>query len=122
MSLTTEDVLRRRLANQKLVASALSSPADVVAWFGAMQAQEYPAARWALGLRAKGLTDAAVAQAFDTGSILRTHAMRPTWHFVAPADIRWLQTLTGAARPDAQRVLRPEKRTGRQDRGAAAAR
>jgi hypothetical protein len=95
MSLTTRDVLRRRLANQKLVGSALSSPADVVAWFGAMQAQEYPAARWALGLRARGLTDDAVAQAFDTGSILRTHAMRPTWHFVAPADIRWLQTLTG---------------------------
>ena len=95
MTLTKRDLLRQRLANQKLVASALSSPADVVAWFGAMQAQEYPAARWALGLRAKGLTDAAVAQAFDTGSILRTHAMRPTWHFVAPADIRWLQTLTG---------------------------
>ena len=48
-----------------------------------------------VGTPADGLTDAAVAQAFDTGSILRTHAMRPTWHFVAPADIRWLQTLTG---------------------------
>ena len=87
--------MRRRLANQHLATSTLGSPAEVVAWFGAMQAQEYPAARWALGLRARGLTDAAVAQAFDAGAILRTHAMRPTWHFVAPADIRWLQTLTG---------------------------
>ena len=67
----------------------------MVAWFGAVQAQEYPAARWALGLRARALTDRLVAQAFDAGEILRTHAMRPTWHFVARADIRWLQMLTG---------------------------
>ncbi len=67
----------------------------MVAWFGAVQAQEYPAARWALGLRARGLTDRQVAHAFDAGEILRTHAMRPTWHFVARADIRWLQMLTG---------------------------
>ena len=66
-----------------------------MAWFGAVQAQEYPAARWALGLRARGLTDRLVAHAFDAGEILRTHAMRPTWHFVACADIRWLQMLTG---------------------------
>jgi len=92
---TTADLVRRRLANQKLVTSTLRSPAEVVAWFGAMQAQEYAAARWALGLRAKGFTDATVEQAFDEGAILRTHAMRPTWHFVAPADIRWLQALTG---------------------------
>ena len=92
---STEDLVRLRLANQKLVTSALRSPAEVVAWFGAMQAQEYPAARWALGLRATGFTDAVVQQAFDDGAILRTHAMRPTWHFVAPADIRWLQALTG---------------------------
>ena len=92
---TSADLVRRRLANQKLVTSALRSPAEVVSWFGAMQAQEYAAARWALGLRAKGFTDAAVQEAFDAGAILRTHAMRPTWHFVAPADIRWLQALTG---------------------------
>jgi hypothetical protein len=37
----------------------------------------------------------AVEQAFADGRLLRTHALRPTWHFVAPADIRWIQTLTG---------------------------
>ena len=95
MNRTTEDLVRRRLANQNLAASTLGSPADVVAWFGAVQAQEYPAARWALGLRARALTDRLVAQAFDAGEILRTHAMRPTWHFVARDDIRWLQMLTG---------------------------
>ena len=95
MTLTTRDLIRRRLANQHLASATSLTPAQIVAWFGAMQAQEYPAARWALGLRATGLDDAAVAQAFDDGAILRTHAMRPTWHFVAPADIRWIQALTG---------------------------
>jgi hypothetical protein len=40
-------------------------------------------------------TDAGVERAFDDGSILRTHVLRPTWHFVLPADIRWLLALTG---------------------------
>jgi Winged helix DNA-binding domain len=65
-----------------------------VAWLGAVQAQEYAVAKWALGLRSTGLTDAFVERAFDEGGILRTHVMRPTWHFVTPADIRWMLTLT----------------------------
>ena len=36
-----------------------------------------------------------VEKAFDDGAILRTHVLRPTWHFVAPADIRWMLALTG---------------------------
>ncbi len=60
-----------------------------------MQAQEYAMAKWAIGLRAQGLTDAAVEAAFDAGTLLRTHVLRPTWHFVAPADLRWLLQLTG---------------------------
>jgi len=35
-----------------------------------------------------------IEQAFTDGAILRIHVMRPTWHFVAPADIRWLLALT----------------------------
>lgn len=60
-----------------------------------MQSQDYAGAKWALGLRLQGATDALVEQAFADGAILRTHLMRPTWHFVAPADIRWLLALTG---------------------------
>jgi hypothetical protein len=37
----------------------------------------------------------ATAAAFDAGHFLRTHVLRPTWHFVAPEDIRWLLALTG---------------------------
>lgn len=59
-----------------------------------MQAQDYPAAKWAIGLRSVGLQNAEVDQAFNDGLILRTHVLRPTWHFVTPADIRWLLTAT----------------------------
>ena len=59
-----------------------------------MQAQDFPAAKWAIGLRAPGIQDADVEQAFNDGQILRTHVLRPTWHFVAPEDIRWLLALS----------------------------
>lgn len=87
-------VIARRLHNQRLTSTTFDHPVQVVAWHGAVQAQEYAVARWALGLRCRGAADAAVERAFDEGRILRTHVMRPTWHFVAPADIRWLQALT----------------------------
>ena len=59
-----------------------------------MQSQDFIGAKWAIGLRAKGLDDGAVEASFDRGDILRTHVMRPTWHFVTPADIRWMLALT----------------------------
>lgn len=65
-----------------------------MSWLGAVQAQDYAAAKWGVALRAQGLTDADLDQVFDSGAILRTHVMRPTWHFVRPADIRWMQALT----------------------------
>jgi len=69
----------------------------VVRWFGAMQAQDFGAAQWAVGLRIRGgSTAAAVERAFDQGKILRTHVMRPTWHLVSPQDIRWMLDLTGS--------------------------
>jgi len=83
-----------RLRRQLLAGGAAADVPAVVQWMGAVQAQDYAGARWALGLRAKGATDATVERAFDSGAILRTHMMRPTWHFVAPQDIRWMQALT----------------------------
>ncbi len=61
---------------------------------GAVQSQDYAAAKWGVGQRTVGITDAIVEQAFADGSILRTHVMRPTWHFVTPSDIRWMLSLT----------------------------
>ena len=67
---------------------------EAVGWFGAVQSQDYPAAKWALGQRIRGAVDGDIDKAFDRGDILRTHVMRPTWHFVLPRDIRWIQELT----------------------------
>ncbi len=88
------DVAHARLANQRLTATTFTTAAEVVGWLVAVQAQEYAGAKAALGLRARGLDDAAVERAFNAGEILRTHVLRPTWHFVTPADIRWLLQLT----------------------------
>ena len=89
------DLVRMRLRNQKLARSEFREPGEVVAWLGAAQAQDYPSAKWAIGMRANGITDADVERAFNEGTVLRTHFLRPTWHFVTPADIRWMLTLSG---------------------------
>ena len=94
MAATPAELLSARLRNQQLTDSKIRKPADVVSCLGAMQAQDYPAAKWAIGLRAPGCQDADVEQAFNDGLILRTHVLRPTWHFVAPADIRWMLALS----------------------------
>jgi hypothetical protein len=83
-----------RLAQQRLTRNPLATPEEVVAWLGAVQAQDYQGAKWALYQRVQDTTNSAIELAVTNGSILRTHIMRPTWHFVTPADIRWLQTLT----------------------------
>jgi hypothetical protein len=89
------DVVRERLRNQWLHgAPPRSTAADVVRWLGDVQAQDYGAAKWAVAQRAGELTSADVDEALAGGSILRTHVLRPTWHFVVPADIRWMLRLT----------------------------
>jgi hypothetical protein len=88
------ELIFKRLQNQRLSASKLADPAEVVRWLGAVQAQDFNAAKWALALRMSKATNAAIDDAFNKGQILRAHVMRPTWHFVAPEDIRWLLQLT----------------------------
>jgi len=83
-----------RLHNQQLSKTNFQTAKQVVEYLGAVQSQDYAAAKWALGLRAKRLSDTAIEQAFTDRMILRTHVLRPTWHFVLPADIRWLLKLT----------------------------
>jgi hypothetical protein len=62
----------------------------------AVQAQDFHSAKWAIAQRARGLSDAHIDQEFDNGDFIRTHVLRPTWHFVAPEDVRWMLALTGA--------------------------
>jgi Winged helix DNA-binding domain len=93
----------QRLENQRITRSGPRTPEKLVAWMGAVQAQEYGPAKWGLGLRsAASITDAVVHRAVDQGRILRTHVLRPTWHFVARDDIRWMLELTA---PRVQRIL-----------------
>ncbi|HEX3184808.1 MAG TPA: winged helix DNA-binding domain-containing protein [Pyrinomonadaceae bacterium] len=91
-------MISERLRNHKLSLPTFEQASDVVRWFGAVQAQEFQAAKWALALRMRhstNATNAAVEAAFNRGEIVRTHLLRPTWHFVAPEDLRWLLQLTG---------------------------
>jgi hypothetical protein len=102
---SVKDIVRLRLQNQCISGAARRSVADVVGWFGAVQAQEFFAAKWGLALRmTDGTTEAAIQRAFDSGRILRTHVMRPTWHFVTPRDIRWMLDLTA---PRVHQRMRP---------------
>jgi Winged helix DNA-binding domain len=89
-----QDVLRRRLTTQRLDGSGLPSATEVVRLLGCVQSQEYTHALWSLGMRTSGLTSADVQREFDRGNFLRTHILRPTWHFVAAEDIRWILQVT----------------------------
>ncbi len=88
------DIAALRLANQHLAGTRLKTAKDVVQWMGAVQAQDYPMAKWALGIRLPGVTDEVVQSALDRGEIIRTHVLRPTWHLVAADDIGWVLALT----------------------------
>jgi hypothetical protein len=88
------EITKQRLHNQHLSHPTFTLAHEVIAHLGAMQAQDYAGAKWAVAQRAHGLTDAALDQALADGTILRTHVLRPTWHFVTPADIRWMLALT----------------------------
>ena len=87
-------VTHQRLVNQQLVTPVLADPTAVVARLGAVQSQDYAGAKWGIAQRTVGATDATVERAVVDGAIVRTHVLRPTWHFVAAADIRWLLALT----------------------------
>jgi hypothetical protein len=91
----TLNIISHRLHNQLLSQTEFTQPGEVVSWLGAVQSQDYAGAKWALAQRTNGLSDAAIDQSFAKGEILRTHILRPTWHFVTPEDIRWMLMLTG---------------------------
>lgn len=86
-------LLALRLASQRLSRHGLRTPAEVVAWMGAVQAQDFGASRWALGARLPGVAEAEVAREISEGRILRTHLFRGTWQLVTPADLRWMLEL-----------------------------
>jgi hypothetical protein len=93
-TLSRLDIVRHRLANSYLTAPAFDRPAEVVARFGAVQSQDYAGAKWGIAQRMRSADDATIERAFNEGAIIRTHVLRPTWHFVTPDDLRWMLKLT----------------------------
>lgn len=94
--MTNRSIALARLGNSRLVGPPLATAGDAVRWFGAVQSQDIVGAFWALAQRMPaGTTIEDVGAVFDTGEIVRTHALRPTWHFLAPEELRWIQALTG---------------------------
>ena len=90
-----------RLHAQQLVAPQFDDPVELIRWMGMVQAQEYGSAKWAVALRLRTLAAAPVEEALREGRILRMHIMRPTWHFIAAEDVRWM--LHGGSAPPMRR-------------------
>lgn len=121
---TLIEVARARLRTQGITHPIRGTPAEIVRRLLAVQAQDYLGAKWGIGLRLRGATDAAVDRAVNSDAIIRTHVLRPTWHFVHADDIRWLLALTGprvlAANAPVSRRLGLDARTLAKAHGAIA--
>ncbi len=105
--MTHTEIANLRLHNQQITQTNFTTAAEIVGWMGAMQAQDYAHAKWAVGLRIPGSTDAEVEAAIDRGEIVRTHLLRPTWHFVAAEDARWMLALSA---PQIMKLIGPMNR------------
>ncbi|HXA00727.1 MAG TPA: winged helix DNA-binding domain-containing protein [Cytophagaceae bacterium] len=93
--MTFTDIANIRLINQQITAAKFKTPKEVAGWMGAMQAQDYTMAKWAVGVRLPNSTEQLVETAIDKGEVIRTHLLRPTWHLVSADDIYWMLELTG---------------------------
>ena len=91
--MTPSDIANLRLAHQQIAQPVFTTPAEVVAAMGALQAQDYTGALWSIGLRLPNATEADIEQAIADRAIVRTWPMRGTLHFVAAADVRWMLEL-----------------------------
>src|SRR5262245_9678995 len=96
------DITGLRLQSQRISRPEGRTPADVVRWFGAIQAQDLPASLWAVGLRmGKAVTESEVEQAIADKSVIRSWPMRGTIHLMPAEDARWMVRLL-APRLDAK--------------------
>jgi len=89
-----------RLANQHAIEPRCATPREVVHALGAVQAQDFAGALWAIALRTTSSTVTDVEAAIARREIVRTWPMRGTLHFVDARDLRWI---TGLLAP---RVIR----------------
>ncbi|PST83094.1 hypothetical protein C7T94_10795 [Pedobacter yulinensis] len=92
--MTKKEIIQLRQWNQGLSQSRFDDPEGVVSHFGAMQAQDYSMSLWAVALRMKNPGRGQVEACVNTGKLIRTHVLRPTWHLVHQQDIRWMMRLS----------------------------
>ena len=92
--MNNQDIIGHRLIRHQIAETAFTLPEQLVSYYGAMQAQDYAMAKWAIGLRLKDITEKDIDEKFNSGKILRTHILRPTWHFIAPENIRWMLSIS----------------------------
>ncbi|MGQ7946038.1 winged helix DNA-binding domain-containing protein [Flavobacterium sp. WC2509] len=90
-----QEIANYRLASQKLLKQNQNTPQEIVQHLGAIQAQDYAMAKWAIGSRCNA-TEKEIEEAINSGKIIRTHILRPTWHFVSADDIYWMLDLSRA--------------------------
>ena len=91
---TLDHVLAQRLSTQALTSAPMANVIDVVSSLICVQSQDAPLARWSLAMRLGYPGDSVIRAAIDSGEILRTHILRPTWHYVLAEDLRWILELT----------------------------
>ena len=92
--LKAADIAFARMYNQQIAVSGFTKPKDLVAYMGALQAQDYAMAKWAIGLRVPGSTEAEIEKSLNKGELLRAHVLRPTWHIIPASDIYWMLALS----------------------------
>jgi hypothetical protein len=92
--MTHQEISHYRIVSQKLNKTSQNSPQEIVRHLGAMQAQDYAMAKWAIGSRCDS-TEKEIEEAVNSAKIIRTHILRPTWHFIAAEDIYWMLKLSG---------------------------
>ena len=90
----TPGISQLRLQNQQIGGTEFNSVKELVHWMGAIQAQDYGMAKYAIGVRLKNTVVQTIEEAINKADIIRTHVLRPTWHFVAAEDTRWMLELT----------------------------
>lgn len=92
--MTPKDISTFRLNTQQLLGTQHKTVKELVQWMGAIQAQDYPMAKWAVGSRLPNSTDKLIEDAINKGDIIRTHLLRPTWHLAVKEDVRWMLELS----------------------------
>lgn len=94
MTINPKNISSLRSFNQQITVTKFKTAKEIAGWLGAIQAQDYNMVKWALGIRLQNSTEIGINNEIDSGSIIRSHLLRPTWHFVSSDDIYWIQELT----------------------------